>query len=91
VAAVAPVAPAAVEPAPAAVEPVAPAAAAVEPAVPAAAAVELRIGDDAAPLKLTLRLDIDLAAGAIAIRFDDESDPITVVHSNGRWRATPTD
>jgi pSer/pThr/pTyr-binding forkhead associated (FHA) protein len=78
-----------------ATEPLEPAPAAVQEPAPAPApeAVELQIetGADVGPLKLTLRLEIDLAAAEIAIRFDDDCDPITVVHRDGRWRAKPPD
>jgi serine/threonine protein kinase len=41
---------------------------------------------EASPPPLSLRLDLDPAAGELTLWLDDESDPIRVVYENGRWR-----
>jgi serine/threonine-protein kinase len=57
------------------------------PERPAAVEFEVAAGAGAGPERLSLRLDIDLAGGVVRIHLDEESEPITVVHRDGRWRA----
>jgi hypothetical protein len=48
-------------------------------------------GEGAASWQLALRLDIDLAERTVRIGLDDDSEPVTVVHRDGRWRVRAGD
>jgi pSer/pThr/pTyr-binding forkhead associated (FHA) protein len=61
------------------------------PEPPAPLEFEVAAEVDTAPGRLSLRFDIDLAAGTVRIHLDEESEPITVVHRDGRWRAETGD
>ncbi len=85
-----------VEPVAAVVEPVAATAADLPPTerfAPAPPpAIELEVdGGAATAWRLTLRLEIDLAGRAVALHLDDESDPVSVVHRDGRWQVASGD
>ncbi len=85
-----------VPPAPVAAPPAAPPAPVGAPATEALApdapvGVELAVTEGDSPLALTLRLEIDLADRAVRIHLDADSEPITVVHRDGRWQAKPAD
>jgi serine/threonine protein kinase len=36
-----------------------------------------------------IHLDVDAGAGEVTLRLDEESDPVTFVYENGRWRLAP--
>ena len=92
------------DPVPVAVAPVEPAAPAapvadvlppteqVAPAAPAPA-IEIGVagGPGAAPSRLTLRLEVDLAARTVAIHLDEDSEPVSIVHRDGRWQVKAED
>ncbi|MDX6668175.1 MAG: hypothetical protein QOK04_1555, partial [Solirubrobacteraceae bacterium] len=40
----------------------------------------------AAPPRLSLRLDVDLASGEVLLELDEASEPVRFVHEDGRWR-----
>ena len=46
---------------------------------------------EASPPPLSLHLSLDPAAGEVLLRLDDESDPVRLVYTNGRWTLAPED
>jgi pSer/pThr/pTyr-binding forkhead associated (FHA) protein len=56
-------------------------------AAPVSAGVDLGAGEAVDPAPLSLRLEIDLAGRTVRIHLDDESEPVSFVHRDGRWRA----
>jgi hypothetical protein len=42
-------------------------------------------GGETAPL--SLRLEIDLPGRSVRIHLDEESEPISIVYREGRWRS----
>jgi serine/threonine-protein kinase len=45
---------------------------------------------EAALPPFSLRLDFDPEAGEVTLRLDEDSDPVTLVFENGRWRLAPS-
>jgi serine/threonine-protein kinase len=45
---------------------------------------------DAALPPFSLRLDVDLEAGEVTLRVDEDADPVRLVFENGRWRLAPS-
>jgi serine/threonine protein kinase len=46
---------------------------------------------EASPPPLSLHLSFDPAAGEVLLRLDDDSDPVRLVYTNGRWMLAPED
>ena len=75
---------------PEAVEPAAVEASAVEPPTVESAPppTEASRSEPASPA-LALRLEISAETGEALIHFDEDSEPVRLVHQDGRWRLAP--
>ena len=83
----------AVETPPPPTEASAPKASVPEASVPAASVPEASIPEASAPeptsAPLDLRLEISAETGEARIHFDEDSEPVTLVYQDGRWRLAP--
>ena len=49
-------------------------------------APEPPVAEEGPPPRLSLRLDVDLASGEARLALDESSEPVRIVHEDGRWQ-----